>query len=106
MALIQLQPSERESWRIVQAIISIITKWNATGTVTLRPGFTSTVVDKSVSVGAVNVGEGDVILLTPRTASAAASVASVFILSIFQGGFTISHNSSGAVDRTFDWAAR
>lgn len=106
MATIELDQGERDIWRIVQSVISIIRKWNSTGEVTLTAGATTTVVTKSVAKGAVNVGKDDQILLSPRTANAAAAISTTYISSVGQGTFTITHANAGTLDRTFGWAAR
>lgn len=106
MALIELPTGETAIWRIVQSVISIIRKWNAQGQVTLRANQTTTTVDKSVATGATNVSRDDEIMLSPRTANAAAALATTFISSVVQGGFVITHASNAQVDKTFGWGAR
>jgi hypothetical protein len=103
---IQLQPGERDLYRIVQAIISLLRKWNASGQVTLRAGQTTTPVDKSISKGAVNVAGDDEIMLSPRTANAAAALTNVYVSTVTQGGFTLTHSNVGTTDRTFGWGVR
>lgn len=106
MSAIEIQEGERNLARIVQSLISVLRKWNATGQLTLRAGFTTTVVTKSVSPGAVNVAVGDEVMLSPRTANAAAAVGTTFISAVGQGTFTITHLSAVSVDRTFGWGVR
>ncbi|HXF55630.1 MAG TPA: hypothetical protein VNK52_16070 [Hyphomicrobiaceae bacterium] len=69
----------------------------AMGEFTLAPNATQTVVI------APNVGPQSRIALTPRTASAAAALTSVYIpaANMGQGSFTVEHNSHAATDRTF-----
>lgn len=104
MSGIDLQPGEREIWRIVQAVISLLRKGQ--GQVTLRAGQTTTPVTKLVSVGAVNVSMDDEIMLSPRTANAAAALATTFVSSVSQGGFVLTHANNGQTDRLFGWIAR
>lgn len=106
MSAIEIQPGERDIWRIVQALISLIRKWNASGQVTLRAGQVTTVVDKSVAPGATNVAIGDEVILSPRTANAATSLTSVYISSVTQGSFVLSHNSSAQTDRIYGFGVR
>lgn len=106
MAGIELDLAERGLPRIVQAIVSLLRKWNASGRMTLRPSQGTTVVDKSVSPGAVNVGRDDEVFLTPRTANAAAAVATTYISSVTQGAFTITHANNAQADKTFGWGVR
>lgn len=104
--VIDIQASERNLYRIVESIISMVRKWNASGQVTLTPGGTTTVVTKTVSKGAVNVSMDDEIVLSPRTANAAAAVTNVYVSAVVQGGFTLTHANTATVDRTFGWGAR
>jgi len=69
------------------------------GTVTLRPGETTTVVTKA------EIPAGGQPFLAPRTASAAAELAagSVHAAEAVKGGFTITHASDPATDRVFGW---
>lgn len=106
MSAIEIDQGERQIWRIVQSLISVIRKWNATGQVTLRPGQVTTPVTKTVSVGAVNVAVGDEIMLSPRTANAAAAVTNVFVSAVGQGTFTLTHANAATADRTFGWGVR
>jgi uncharacterized membrane protein len=106
MAGIELQPSERDVFRIVQAIISLLRKWNASGQVTLRPNQTTTVVTTLVSTGVVNVAIGDEVMLSPRTANAAAAVATTYISAVGQGTFTVTHANNAQADKTFGWGVR
>lgn len=106
MSGIEIQPAERDTWRIVQTIISILRKWNASGQVTLRANQTTTPVTKLVSVGATNVSVGDEIMLSPRTANAATALANVYVSAVIQGGFTLTHSSSAQTDRIYGWGVR
>jgi hypothetical protein len=103
---IEIDTGTRDIYRVVQAIISLIRKWNASGTVTLRAGNTTTPVDRTVSKGAANVSQDDEIVLTARTANAAGAMANVYVSAIVQGGFTLTHSNTGTTDRTFSWASR
>lgn len=106
MPLIDLSESERNTWRVVQSTISIIRKWNARGSITLRPNQATTVVTKATSPGAVNVAQDDEIVLSPRTANAAAALATSYISAVGQGTYTITHANNAQVDKTYGWAAR
>lgn len=71
---------------------------NAGGSVTLKANATSTPVDDMLcAVGAL-------VMLSPRSASAAA--ASVWVQSTAKGTFTLGHDASAAIDRTFDYELR
>jgi len=73
---------------------------NATGTVTLATGASSTVVSDP------NCAAGTVPLLTPASANAAAEVGNgtIYVSSVANGAFTISHASSATTGRTFLYA--
>lgn len=106
MPLIEISEGQRDTWRIVQSVISIIRKWNARGQVTLRANQTTTIVTKAVSPGAVNVAQDDEIVLSPRTANAAAALATTYVSSVSQGSFVLTHANDAQIDKTFGWAAR
>lgn len=70
---------------------------NASGTLTLAAGATSTVVS------AVNCAPGSAVLLFPATANAAAALATTFVPVAAVGNktFTVTHANNAQVDRTF-----
>lgn len=95
---IQLQRSERDLQRIVDAVRQLVEgRHNAGGTVTFTPNAgTTTVNHVNCSVDSyVQVFGG------AQTANAAAAVATSRISSVFQGGFIISHANNAQTDRTF-----
>lgn len=68
------------------------------GSVTLNSGAVSTdVVDARVSINSF-VG------FMPRTANALSAAPTLFVSTIANGGFTITHNNSASVDKTFRYA--
>lgn len=92
--------NERDLTRIVQAIRDLSQgRSNAVGTFTLAAGGTSTVVT------AANCGEDSVIVWMPMTATAAAAMTSLRIASgdVERGQFTLTHNNTADVDRTFKY---
>lgn len=101
-----LSPDEKNPWNIVQAILQLMMgRSNAVGVVTLRANQTTTVVTKATDPAAVNVSAGAQVLLSPRTANAAAALATTFVSSIGQGTFTLTHSSNAQTDKTFGFAA-
>lgn len=70
---------------------------NATGSVTLAAGATST------TVSAVNCGPSSAVLLFQKTANGAAALAAgtTFISSVGKQSFTISHANNAQTDRSF-----
>lgn len=107
MAGINLSQDEKSLWTIVQAILQLAQgRSNSVGQVTLRAGQTTTTVTKAVDKAAVNVSVGCEILLSPRTANAAAALTNVYVSAVGQGTFTLTHANAASVDRTFGWEAR
>lgn len=95
---INLVPTEVNLTRIVAAIRELIQgRSNATLTVTLGAGAATTVVV------ARNCGKDSIVVMTPKTANAAAAIATTFVLAsnVRNGGFTISHANNAQTDRTF-----
>jgi hypothetical protein len=72
---------------------------NATGSVTLAAGAASTVVS------APNCAPGSAVFLFPRTANAAAALATTFVSSVGKQTFTIAHANNAQTDRSFFWVA-
>jgi hypothetical protein len=68
---------------------------NATGTVTLAAGAASTVVNPP------NCALQSAVFLFPKTANAAAALATTFINSVGKQSFTISHANNAQTDRSF-----
>jgi hypothetical protein len=94
-----LSPAERDLIRIVMAVRQLMEgRSNATGTVTLTANVGST------TVPAPNCAAGSVVLLSPRTANAAAALATTFVTA-GNGSFMVTHATNTQPDRTFGWAA-
>ena len=95
---IQLQPEEKNITRIVQAAREAVEgRHNAFGEVTLTPAATTTVVAHP------NCGLDSVVLLSPRSANAAAAIPTTWVSAVDRGGFTLTHANNAQVDRTFDF---
>jgi len=98
------KPSQDETnlFRIVQAIREL---WegrsHASRTVTLAAGAAST------TVAGVNVGPNSQIMLTPKTANAAAEIGAgtMYVSSTKAGQFVLTHANNAQTDRTFGYAA-
>lgn len=97
----QLDPDERRISYIVQSVRELLFgRDDAHGVVTLRPNQTTTTVSHpNCSV------EGQV-LLTAKTANAAAALATTYVSSIVQGAFTLTHASNAQADKTFAFSVR
>ena len=74
---------------------------NAVGVVTLRASQTTT------TVPAPNCGAGNMVLLFPATANAAAIVAATYVpvATVTPGQFIVNHTSNANADKTFYWIA-
>lgn len=106
MSGIALQESTTDIAQIVQAVIQLQQgRVNCVGEFTLNAGATTTTVDKDVSPAAVNVSKDCEIFLSPRTQTAAAALATLRVTSVDQGSFTVTHNNTADVNRTFGFVA-
>jgi hypothetical protein len=97
-----LSAEERDLARIVRAVRQLAEgRSNAVGSFTLAAGVASTVVT------APTCGAGASVLAFPRTANAAAEVGNgtMFIGTVANGSFTVSHANNAQADRTFMYAA-
>lgn len=72
-------------------------KLNCTGEVTLTPNAASTQVTDNRCL------TGSVALLIPKTANAAAALASTYIATYAEGSFTITHANNAQTDRNFKY---
>lgn len=102
---IHLSPSEKDIFRIVQAIRQLIQGHDdSSGVVTLTANATTT------TVAAPNVAPTSNILLSPATADAAGEWQNGTIYvkqsDVIQGQFKITHANAASVDRTVFWCAR
>jgi hypothetical protein len=68
---------------------------NVAGSCTLAAGATATVVK------AQNCGAASQVVLTAKTANAAAALATTFVSAVANGSFTVSHANNAQTDRTF-----
>lgn len=86
--------------RLVTAVLQLIRgRSNAVGTVTLAAGATSTTVSFD------NCSEEGQVFLSPRTANAAAALATTYISAVNNKSFTIAHANAASTDRTFGFVA-
>lgn len=100
---IQLLPEEKDIWKIVQAVIQLVYgRDNAHGHVTLRANQATTVVTHP------NCSNESEVLLTPKTANAAAALATTYVpaATTLRGSFTINHANNGQTDKTFSYSVR
>jgi hypothetical protein len=98
MSGIVLAPAEQDLVRIVFAVRQLMEgRSNATGTLTLAAGTTST------NVAAANCGAGSIVLLAPQSANAAAAMVTTYVApaNVSAGQFVVSHANAASTDRTF-----
>lgn len=97
-----LTPTETDLRKIVFTINQLAEgRSNAVGSVTLTASAATT------AVTAVNCGAGSTVILTPTTAHAAAEYGNgtIYVGTVVNGSFTITHANNSQTDRTFMWAA-
>lgn len=100
---INLAPGENWSPRIVQAIRLLMQgRDNASGTLTLTPSAASTTVE------APNCAATSQVFTEPMTQHAAQERAAgtMWISSINNGNFVVTHANNAQTDRSFSWTAR
>ena len=93
---------ETEPRRVNSAIRQLAEgRSNATGLVTLTAGAATTVVT------ALNCSSGGTVLLQATTANAAAEIGAgtIYIGTVDNGTFTVTHANNAQTNRTFRWVA-
>ena len=96
----QVSTAEKDPAKFALAIQQLYAgRSNATGSVTLAAGAASTVVP------APNCAAGSAVFLFPKTANAAAALATTFVGSVGKQTFTVSHANNVQTDRSFFWVA-
>lgn len=84
--------------RLIDAVFQLVEgRHNAFGEVTLRANQTTTVVNSE------NCGDNSVVLLSPRTANAAAAIPTTYVSSVARGSFTLTHANNAQADKRFDY---
>ena len=95
-------PAETNLYKIVRAIRELFEgRSNAVGSFTLAAGAAST------TVTAANCGAGSTVLAFAKTANAAAEVGNgtMYIGTVGNGSFVVTHANNAQTDRTFLYAA-
>lgn len=91
---------DKDKTRLVTAVLQMIRgRSNAVGSVTLTANAAST------TVSFVNCSQDSQIFLSPKTANAAAALATTYISSVGNKSFTIAHANTATTDRTFGFVA-
>lgn len=84
--------------RLVDAAYQLVEgRHNAFGTLTLRANQVTTTVDHP------NMSVDSTVSLSPRTANAAAAVATTYVSAKANGSFTLTHANNAQADKTFDY---
>jgi hypothetical protein len=102
MSVGTLSAEERDLARIVRAVRQLAEgRSNAVGAFTLTAGAAGTVVT------APTCGTGSSVLVFPKTANAAAELGNgtMYVGTVANGSFTVTHANNAQVDRTFMYAA-
>lgn len=95
-------PTEKDPYKIVRAVRELFEgRSNAVGAFTLMANTAST------TVMAVNCGAGCTVLAFPKTANAAAEIGNgtMYIGTVSNGSFVVTHANNAQTDRTFLYAA-
>lgn len=93
---------ERNPVLILQAIRDLFAgRSNAVGSITLTANAAST------SVTAINCGKDSKIFLMPKTANASAEFGNgtIYVGTVANGSFTITHANNANADKSFFWVA-
>ena len=95
----KLKPNELEPRKIASSINRIVEgRTDNYGSVTLTANDTTTTVTNQWA------SENSTIVLSPRTANAAAAVATTYVSSKLNGSFVLTHANNAQTDKTFDYA--
>ncbi len=97
----KVSPYEAHPRRIANALNNVIDgRTDNYGTCTLSASTVQTVVSLAQS----QVSENSTVILTARTANAAAALATTYVSGKSNGSFTLTHASNAQTDRIFDYA--
>lgn len=90
-------PPQGDGPRRVATVVNLAMqgKINATASLTLTPGATSTALSDP------RIGSESFLALMPKTATAAAALGTTFVTACSAGSAIIAHTSAAAVDRSF-----
>lgn len=98
MTAIIVQTQEKDLTKFALALQGLAQgRSNAIGEVTLTANAASTVVTS------MTCGADSEVFLTPKTANAAAALATTYIATVAAGSFTITHANNSQTDKTFGY---
>lgn len=102
----KLQPREPDLYTIVSTINELSDgRSNNVGCVANNTAVKLVASATTTTVNFPTVSVSSMIILSPRTANAAAAVPTTYISSVLNGSFVITHANNTQTDRTFDFAA-
>lgn len=94
----KLPPGGGTPRQVADAVNQIVAgRLDSFGTVTLRVSQTTTTVTNAL------VGANSVIVLMPKTANAAAALATTYVSARTNGSFTLTHANNSQTDREFGY---
>lgn len=100
--MIGLAPGETRLFKVVDVVRLLMRgRSNSTGSVTLD------VNEASTTVTGLSISENDTVILTPMSANAATEVGNgtMYVSSVGQGTFEITHANAATTGRDFRWAS-
>jgi hypothetical protein len=98
MSVAIVQTNEKDLTKFAFALQQLAQgRSNAVGEVTLRAGQTTTTVTNQTC------GPESIVLLMPKTANAAAALATTYVTATAPGTFKLTHASAASTDRTFGY---
>src|SRR5262245_9108572 len=98
MSVAIVQTNEKDLTKFAFALQQLAQgRSNAGGEVTLRAGQTTTTVNNQTC------GPESIVLLMPKTLSAAGALATTYVSHVGPGTFTLTHANAGTADRTFGY---
>ena len=92
---IQVLPGQDQVERTINELLK--GRANNVGAVTLEASTTTTVTTDT------RIRSQMKIVLSPRTANAAAALTNVYVSAVADGSFTLTHSSTASTDRMFDY---
>jgi len=102
MTIKHLAPGERDIGQVVQVVRQLMQgRDDASGTVKLTANSVTTGV-----TAAVNCASGSEVFLFPASAHAAAEFGTIYVSSVSNGSFVVTHNNTATTDRLFFWTTR
>lgn len=101
----KLQPGEQDIYAIVNTVNELVDgRSNNVGNSTTGHGVTLRVSATTTQVFFATCSVTSMITITPRTANAAAALATTYVSSLLNGSFILTHANNTQADRIFDFS--